>query len=51
MTMRRIARSGAPLMQADPDWQTYLKKNREAGYLVSQVTKLMTPAKFAKIAR
>ena len=38
-------------MQADPDWQIYLKKNREAGYLVGQVTKLMTPAKFAKIAR
>lgn len=38
-------------MLADPDWQTYLRKNREAGYLVSQVTKLMTPAKFAKMAR
>jgi hypothetical protein len=38
-------------MQADPEWHVYLKKNREAGYLVSQVTKLMTPAKFAKIAR
>ena len=38
-------------MMADPDWQLYLKKNREAGYLVSQVTKLMHPAKFAPIKR
>lgn len=38
-------------LMADPDWQTYLKKNREAGYLESQVTKLMIPAKFAPIAR
>lgn len=38
-------------MQADPDWQNYLKKNREAGYLENQVTKLMVPAKFAPIIR
>jgi hypothetical protein len=38
-------------MAADPDWQTYLKKNREAGYLENQVTKLMIPAKFAPIIR
>lgn len=38
-------------MLADPDWKLYQQKNREAGYLVSQVTKLMTPAKFSKIAR
>jgi hypothetical protein len=38
-------------MLADPDWQTYLKKNREAGYLQDQVTKLMVPAKFAPIIR
>jgi hypothetical protein len=38
-------------MMADPDWQTYLKKNREAGYLQDQVTKLMVPAKFAPIIR
>ena len=38
-------------MQADPDWQNYLKKNREVGYLQSQVTKLMVPAKFAPIIR
>ncbi|HWV51468.1 NIPSNAP family protein [Pseudorhodoplanes sp.] len=38
-------------MAADPEWQTYLKKNREAGYLEHQVTKLMIPAKFAPIIR
>jgi hypothetical protein len=38
-------------MMADPDWQNYLKKNREAGLLESQVTKLMIPAKFAPIIR
>ena len=38
-------------MMADPDWKVYQQKNREAGYLVSQVTKLMTPAKFAKMAK
>jgi hypothetical protein len=38
-------------MMADPDWQNYLKVHREAGYLESQVTKLMIPAKFAPIVR
>lgn len=38
-------------MMADPDWQNYLKKNREAALLESQVTKLMIPAKFAPIIR
>ena len=38
-------------MMADPEWQTYLKKNAEAGYLVDQTTKLMVPAKFAPIKR
>ena len=38
-------------MQADPEWQNYLKVNREAGYLENQVTKLMIPAKFAPIIR
>lgn len=31
---------------ADPDWQAYLKKSREAGYLISQVNNLMTPVSF-----
>lgn len=38
-------------MQADPDWQNYLKKSAEAGYLVSQENRLMTPAPFAPIRR
>jgi hypothetical protein len=38
-------------MAADPEWQNYLKKNAEAGYLLEQRTKLMIPAKFAPIKR
>jgi hypothetical protein len=38
-------------MQADPDWQLYLQKTGEAGYLIKQENKLMTPASFAPIAR
>ena len=33
-------------MAADPDWQTYLKKSAEAGYLISQVNTILTPASF-----
>ncbi|MEO1091878.1 MAG: NIPSNAP family protein [Pseudomonadota bacterium] len=33
-------------MLADADWQTYLQKSAEAGYLVSQVNQLMTPTGF-----
>lgn len=33
-------------MQADPDWVSFLQKSAEAGYLVSQENKLMTPAPF-----
>ncbi|MCF3936258.1 NIPSNAP family protein [Acuticoccus sp. M5D2P5] len=33
-------------LQADPDWQAYLKKSGDAGYLVSQVNKLMMPVPF-----
>lgn len=33
-------------MAADPDWQTYLKKSREAGYLVTQENVLLTEAPF-----
>ncbi len=38
-------------MQADPEWQAYVSKNAEAGYLIKQVNKLMTPAPFAPIKR
>lgn len=45
----RTARRAA--MAADPEWQAYLKKNAEAGYLIKQENKLMTPAPFAPIRR
>lgn len=35
-------------MQADPEWQAYLKKSAEAACLVSQVNKLMVPTEFFK---
>jgi NIPSNAP protein len=45
----RAARRAA--MGADPEWQVYLQKNAEAGYLVKQKNNLMTPAPFAPIKR
>lgn len=33
-------------LAADPDWQAYLAKSAEAGYLASQTNKLMVPAPF-----
>ena len=38
-------------MQADPEWQAFLKVQGEAGFLESQRTNLMIPAKFAPIRR
>ena len=38
-------------MQADPEWQAFLKGQGEAGFLESQRTNLMVPAKFAPIRR
>ncbi len=38
-------------MAADPEWQLYLQKSGEAGYLVDQRNSLMTPADFAPIGR
>jgi hypothetical protein len=38
-------------MQADPDWQVFVRKNAEGGNLVKQTTMLMIPAKFAPIKR
>lgn len=35
-------------MQADPQWQAYLKASREAGWLIQQDNKLMSPAPFFK---
>lgn len=33
-------------MQADPDWQNFLKLNAEAGYLVAQKNCILIPAPF-----
>ena len=33
-------------MMADPDWLNFLSKSAEAGYLVSQENRLMTPTDF-----
>jgi len=38
-------------MMADPEWQAFLAASAEAGFLVAQETKLMTPAPFAPIKR
>ena len=33
-------------MAADPEWQDFLKKSADAGYLVSQVNTILKPAPF-----
>lgn len=33
-------------MMADPDWQAYLQKSAEAGYLTAQVNKILTDVPF-----
>lgn len=40
----RAARRKA--MSEDPEWIAYLQKSLEAGYLVSQVNTILTPAPF-----
>ncbi len=40
----RAKRRGA--MQADPEWQNFIKLSAEAGYLVSQENKLLLTAPF-----
>ena len=42
-------RSG-PLFE-DPEWLKYIEMNAEAGYLIKQESKLMSPAPFAPIKR
>jgi hypothetical protein len=44
------ARKRTALM-ADPEWLAYIEKNAEAGYLLKQESKLMTPASFAPMRR
>ena len=36
-------------MAADPDWQVYIQKNGEAGYLIAQKNSLMNDAPFAPL--
>ncbi|MCC2663095.1 MAG: superfamily protein, partial [Geminicoccaceae bacterium] len=38
-------------MQADPEWQAFLKLSAEAGYLLAQENRLLTPAPFFKLTR
>lgn len=38
-------------MVKEADWQTYVKKNAENGYIVDQKTSLMVPARFAPLKR
>lgn len=33
-------------MQADPDWQAFLQKTREAGYLIAQENRILTAVTF-----
>jgi hypothetical protein len=35
----------------DPEWLKYIEMNAEAGYLIKQESKLMSPASFAPIKR
>lgn len=35
-------------MMEDEDWHAYLAKSAEAGYLISQVNKILVPAPFFK---
>ena len=38
-------------MQSDVEWQNYLKQSAEAGYLIEQVNKILTPAPFFSLKR
>lgn len=38
-------------MQADPDWQAFLRLSAEAGHLIHQENKLLTPPSFFKLER
>ncbi len=45
-------RAAAPRRHVkDPEWQVYVQKLNESGYLVEQKTSLMIPAKFCPIKR
>ncbi len=38
-------------LMADPEWRAYLEMNAAAGFLLQQVSKLMSPVPFAPIRR
>lgn len=38
-------------LHADPEWQTYVRLNKEAGHLLKQEVRLMKPASFASVSR
>lgn len=38
-------------MQADPQWQAYLEMSREAGYLIAQENRILTPPAFFRLRR
>lgn len=38
-------------LHADPNWQKYIKINKDAGYLLSQEIRLMSPVDFYPVRR
>ena len=38
-------------MMKDPEWLAYIEMNAEAGYLLRQESRLMSPAPFAPLRR
>ena len=45
------AEPGGAVRFEDPEWLKYIEMNAEAGYLIKQESKLMSPAPFAPIKR
>ena len=46
-----IARSGARPCRPIPKWQAFIKMSAEAGYLIKQENKILTPAPFFTLER
>ena len=51
MRTRPTATASARRCSKDPEWLKYIEMNAEAGYLIKQESKLMSPAPFAPIKR
>ena len=51
MRTPRTATASATALFKDPEWLKYIEMNAEAGYLIKQESKLMSPAPFAPIKR